>query len=396
MPNSEIWYISPSYRQSKEVVWRPLKDKLRSLHWIEKINESELTITLKNGSRICLKGADNPDSLRGVGLNFIVMDEFADIQPEAFYEVLRPTLADKNGAALFIGTPRGTGNWSYDLFLNEQTKKNWESFKYTSMEGGFVPQSEIEDLMATQDERTFNQEHNADFVTSGNRVWYNFDQQENVVPYYTPARSQTPSILFSGWDFNIDPMSVVIFTRYDIMKNWEEYDESTKRMEKRSTKLEICHAIDEILIYGSNTQEACDELDNRYPHSRHITYPDPASRQRKTSAGGTTDLKIMQNAGYKVNAPHRHNPVRDGVNAVNSKLCNSLGDRTFLVDPNCKQLINSLLRHNYKPGTTVPDKDSGFDHITDATRYFIDYEFPVTMKRTENRETPKRWAHNIG
>jgi len=392
----EVWYIAPSYRQAKGIVWRKLKTKLMNLHWIEKVNESELTVELKNGSRICLKGADNPDSLRGVGLNFIVMDEFADIDPVAFYEVLRPTLADKNGSALFIGTPKGTGNWSYDLYMAENTNSDWKSFHYTTLEGGNVPQSEIDAAMALLDPKTFDQEFNASFVTSGNRVWYGCDAKENVKPYFTAPTIQTPKVLYTGWDFNIDPMSVVIFTRYDTYKEEEYYNKATLRHDIRKVKIEMIHAIDEIEIYGSNTDEAVQEITNRYPQQKIIAYPDPASRQRKTSAGGKTDLNILKNAGFTVKAPNKHNAIRDGVNAVNSKLCSATGERTFLVDPNCKKLIKSLDRHNYKPGTTIPDKDTGYDHITDATRYAIDYMFPIRRASQEDMDIPQIWGHRIG
>ena len=115
-PNQTVWYVAPSYRMAKGIVWRKLKHRLQDLNWTERCNESELTIYLRNGSEISLKGAENADSLRGRAINFLVMDEFADIDPEAFYEVLRPTLADTQGHALFCGTPKGIGNWSYDLY----------------------------------------------------------------------------------------------------------------------------------------------------------------------------------------------------------------------------------------------------------------------------------------
>jgi PBSX family phage terminase large subunit len=377
-PNQEVWYVAPTYKQAKQVMWRKLKKKLYNLNWPKaygnklKINEAELYVDLPWGSRISLKGADNYDSLRGVGINFLIMDEVADIDPEAFYEVLAPTLADTGGSALFIGTPKGKGNWSYDLFMKPEDDSDWESFHFTTLEGGFVSEEEVEKQRKLLDDRTFRQEFEADFVTSGNRVWYSFDRDRNVKPYYTED-TETPKVLYTGWDFNIDPMSVVIFVRHG--------DE--------------IHAIDEIRIFGSNTDEAVDELNNRYPKSKIYAYPDPASRQRKTSAGGRTDLKILQNAGYVVRAPHSHNAIRDGVNAVNSKLKNSLGEISFYVDPNCKNLIEGLEKHNYKPGTTIPDKSTGYDHMMDAMRYFIDYEFPVTRELKESIN-PKRFGHKIG
>ncbi len=105
VPNKDIFYITSSYRAAKMILWKPLKRRLQDLRWIEKINESELSITLKNGSTISLKGAENPDSLRGPSLYYCVFDEVSEIDSETFFEVIRPALADQEGGALFIGTP---------------------------------------------------------------------------------------------------------------------------------------------------------------------------------------------------------------------------------------------------------------------------------------------------
>jgi len=373
-PRQEVWYVSPSYKMSKQIVWRKLKYKLEDLNWIKSTNESELYIDLVNGSRISLKGADNYDSLRGVGIDFLVLDEFADIKPDAFYEVLRPTLADTNGQAMFVGTPKGKGNWSYDLYQMYKEDDEWESFHYTTIEGGFVTEEEVNSARKLLDERTFNQEFNADFITSGNRVWYSFtdDNVMNDVDSMRVWNDLKQSPIYVGMDFNIDPMSAVIFTRHG----------------------NTVYAIDEIEIFGSNTDEMIAELNDRYGKNRVWVYPDPASRQRKTSAGGRTDLSILENAGYKVNCPYKHNAIRDGVNAVNSKLCNSNGERTFMISPKCKKLIDALNRHEYKPGTNIPDKTTGFDHLTDAMRYFIDYVFPIN-KVVDISNQPTRWGHSI-
>jgi phage terminase large subunit len=358
---------------AKGIVWRKLKHRLQDLRWIDKVNESELTIYLKNGSEIALKGAENADSLRGRAIDFLVMDEFADIDPEAFYEVLRPTLADTQGHALFTGTPKGIGNWSYDIYqMAQEDPESWASWQYTTLDGGFVSAEEVAEARKLLDARTFQQEFEATFVTAGNRVWYAFDRVHNVREYTGRASQQTIAI---GMDFNIDPMSAVIFAR--------EGDH--------------VWAIDEIEMYSSNTQEMVQEIRTRYNKlaaDRIWVYPDPACRQRKTSAGGVTDLSILQNAGFVVKAPMAHNQVREGVNAVNIMLCSAGGDRRFFVDPRCKRLIECLERHNYKPGTTVPDKDTGYDHLTDAARYYFDYVWPV--RRNIEPQAPQRWGHSIG
>ena len=98
----KIWYVAPTYRMAKQIMWNDLKVSV-PLEWVTKIRENELSMEFRNGSKIELRGADKPDSLRGVSLDFLVLDEFQDIDPETWKTVLRPTLADRKGHALFIG-----------------------------------------------------------------------------------------------------------------------------------------------------------------------------------------------------------------------------------------------------------------------------------------------------
>jgi phage terminase large subunit len=108
-------YVAPTYRQAKQVIWDELKNRLYAVKWIKKVNESDLNIQLKNGSVIYLRSADNREALRGAKYNFIVMDECADIHEETWHQILRPTLSDTQGHALFIGSPKGR-NWFFDLY----------------------------------------------------------------------------------------------------------------------------------------------------------------------------------------------------------------------------------------------------------------------------------------
>ena len=367
--NKEVWYVAPTYRQAKQIVWRKLKNKLRDLRWAQKINEAELTIILKNGSVISLKGADNADSLRGIGLDFLCVDEFADIDPEAWYEVLRPTLADKQGKALFIGTPKGIGNWAHDLYMMPQENDTWASFQYTTIDGGNVKPEEIEAARKDLDERTFRQEFLATFETYTGRIYYAFDRKGNCVPPTTLDLS----VIYIGMDFNIDPMSAVVAVRQG----------------------DVLYVIDEIRMFSSNTAEIVEEIKSRYRQTKVFVYPDPAGSARKSSAGGITDHTILQNAGFIVKSPRAHTPVRDRINSVNSRLCGSDGVRRLFIHPKCKYTIEGLERHTYKEGTSQPDKDNGYDHMMDALGYMVDYIFPI-RKDTSDIVQPRRWAHNIG
>jgi hypothetical protein len=370
--NQICWAVFPSYRMARTVVWDKLKKQLSDLNWIAKVNESDLSIKLVNGSQIALRGADNFDSLRGIGLNFLCMDEVADIDEKAWTEVLRPTLSDKQGKALFLGTPKGIGNWLFDLYQRGQDPEEhqWESWQYSTIEGGVVPQEEIEAARNDLDEATFRQEYMASFETATNRVYYAFNRQQNIKAY--DGTIDRNEILYTGWDFNIDPMSIVVAV-------------------KRGDQL---YVIDEVCLYSSNTQEACDEIRSRYPTQRIWAYPDPASRQRKTSAGGLTDLSILSNNGFTVKAPNSHTQVRDRINAVNSRLKSASGQVNLYVDAGCKHLIESLEKQSYKAGSTIPDKDSGFDHMNDALGYMIDYMFPV-RRDTSHIAQPKTWGHKL-
>ena len=372
IPNQEVWYVAPTYRQAKQIVWRKLKNKLQDLKWIKRINESELTIFLKNGSTIALKGADNADSLRGVGLDFLVCDEFADIDQEAWYEVLRPTLADKEGKALFIGTPKGIGNWAHDLYtMAIENPQAWSSYQYTTIDGGNVKPEEIEAAKKDLDERTFRQEFMATFETYAGRIYYSFDRKDNCIP--PPENAINLDIIYIGMDFNIDPMSAVVAVRNG----------------------DSLYVIDEIRMFSSNTAEIVEEIKARYGRSKVFVYPDPAARQRKTSAGGATDVTILQNANFVVKVPNAHTPVRDRINAVNSRLKDAKGIRRLFIHPKCKYTIEGLERQTYKEGTSQPDKDSGYDHMNDALGYMVDYLFPIRKDVGDIRQ-PTRWGHQIG
>lgn len=360
---ANCWYIAPTYRAAKDIAWQMLIDTIPE-QYIAKRNESELTLRLINKSTISLKGAENFDALRGRSLDFVVLDEMADMRPEAWFEVIRPSLSDRQGGALFIGTPKGRNHF-YDLWTKGADKEDgWYSYQYTTLDGGNVPEDEIEQAKRDLDERTFRQEYLANFVNYSGVIYYNFDRTESV----TKANVADNDTLHIGMDFNLDPMSAVVAIK----------DGDTLKV------------IDEIVIFGSNTDEIVDEIQQRYPDRRIVVYPDPACRQRKTSAGGRTDLSILQNAGFAVKVRNSHTSIRDRINAVNARLLSADGERRLFVDPKCKQVIKSLERQTYKEGTNQPDKESGFDHMNDALGYLVDFIYPI--KRDHSTPQPTRWT----
>jgi len=249
------------------------------------------------------------------------------------------------------------------MYSMAQHTEDWEAFTYRTVDGEQVDQKEIDEARRDLDQKTFEQEYLATFNTYSGMVYYNFDRQKTIKPC---AGLDTKEI-HCGIDFNIDPMSVAISVIQD-------------------NKI---YFIDEINMTGSNTDQVCDELRRRYPNSRIIMYPDAAGRQRKTSAGGRTDISILQNAGFKINVKMSNPPIRDRVNAVNSKLSNSHGERSLFVDPKCKQIIRSLESMTYKPNTSIINNDDNA-HMADAVGYLVDFLYP--LRTNYSSPQPTRWA----
>ena len=111
--DKDVFYVGPTFQQAKDIMWNMLKELGQDL--IAQAHENTAVLTLINGRRIFLKGSDRPDTLRGVGLSYVVLDEYASMKPVVWEQIIRPTLADVQGGALFIGTPAGKNHF-FDIY----------------------------------------------------------------------------------------------------------------------------------------------------------------------------------------------------------------------------------------------------------------------------------------
>ena len=365
-PNKKVLYLAPTYGMARSIVWDDLKARLIELRWLKKKNENELTIELKNGSQIYLKGTESADRIRGGGYAQVIFDEFADIDKKVWPHIIRPSLADREGSALFCGTPKGTSNWSYDLYTNAKFEKDWNSWAFKTIEGGQVSEQELQSAKQELDEKIYRQEFEASFESFDGIIYHNWDRTKHMRPYTFPI----PSIIHVGIDMNISPMSAVVFAGHGDNSLW---------------------AIDEFVLYNSNTHQMAQQIKNKYSKQRIIIYPDPAGRQRKTSAMGQTDISILQNEGFVVKARRSSIPVRDRINAVNSLLMNANKKIRLLVDPKCRMTIKAMEKMSYKEGTNIPDLNNDYNHISDALGYAIEYQYPVS-KNKQATPQPTRWA----
>lgn len=163
-PNPRYAYIAPSYKQAKAVAWDYLKQFAGAVP-MARFHETELRCDLPNGARIQLLGAENPDSLRGIYLDFCVLDEMADMPESLFPEIIRPALSDRKGGALFIGTPRGH-NAFYDLYSAAEGQPEWFTALYRASETGVVDAEELEAARSMMSADQYNQEYECSWVAN--------------------------------------------------------------------------------------------------------------------------------------------------------------------------------------------------------------------------------------
>jgi len=188
----DVFYIGPTFQQAKDIMWGMLKELLIGTDLIEQTHENTATMTLVNGRKISLKGSDRPDTLRGVGLAYVVLDEYASMKVEVWEQIIRPTLADVKGGALFIGTPAGKNHF-YDIWLEADKKENtdWEAFQYNSTDNPLIDPEEIKVARDTMSTQAFRQEFEASFVSFTGGIfkseWIKYDDEEPTEGNYIMA-----------------------------------------------------------------------------------------------------------------------------------------------------------------------------------------------------------------
>jgi len=208
-------YVAPFYKQAKDVAWNYLK--LYAAPVIDKIMESELSVILKNGAQVRLYGADNPDSLRGVYNDGVILDEYGDMSPRLFGEVIAPTLADRKGWCVFIGTPKGPNHF-HTLWKKAANDDRWFKSMLRSSVSGILDAEELE-MLATlpgSDEDTFAQEFECDFNAAVRGAYYGKllkkCEQDGLIGDFPwdPDR-----LVYTAWDIGFTDDTSIWFFQYD-------------------------------------------------------------------------------------------------------------------------------------------------------------------------------------
>lgn len=359
-----IGFGAPTRPQAKRIFWRPLK-RIIPPRWIADVSESEMRIELITGWVLNVLGMDAPERVEGVPWCGFVLDEYANMRPEAWTEHVRPALADRKGWAWHIGVPQGRNHY-YNLYADYQLRDDCVAFTWKS--GDILPASEIAQLQQDLDPRTFRQEMEASFEEAEGRIYYAFDRTHDVHEFAVPANIGTEARPWiGGMDFNVDPMCAVW--------GWEEERDG------------VTHAYvwDEIKMRTANTYEAgsriMEKCEETARFGEFLMHPDPSGKARKTSAAaGKTDHTILHDLGFRTRARSTAPARRDRYNAVNAMFLNGAGQRRVHVHPRCKNLTLSLEGLLYKSDSSEPDlqKCRDMDHACDALGYWLEKRHAIT------------------
>ena len=182
-----VFYVAPTQGQARDIMWQTLLELAHPI--VSNAHINNLQIKLVNGATISLKGADRPETMRGVSLKFLVMDEYADMKPEVFEQILRPALADQKGAALFIGTPMGRNHF-YDLYKYAELEddESYTAWHFTSYDNELLDPDEIDLAKKSMSSYAFRQEFMASFEARGSEMfkeeWIKFGETPEIGDYY--------------------------------------------------------------------------------------------------------------------------------------------------------------------------------------------------------------------
>ncbi len=200
-----VWWIMPSYGMAVDV-WRDLKRSLNG-RWEEK-NEQQRTIILPGGGLIRVRSGDDPDSLRGSGLDLAVLDEAAFLREPVWSSAIRPALSDRRGKALFLSTPKGR-NWFWKIYGYglDPNRPEWQSWTFPTADNPHIAPEEIEAARADLPERVYRQEYLAEFTDDSGEVFRSVTERATVAPQ--PAPTAGHRIVFGVDWARIDDYSCV-------------------------------------------------------------------------------------------------------------------------------------------------------------------------------------------
>ncbi len=357
-------YICPLHKQAKTVAWDYVKEFSRPIPGVQ-FNEAELRADYPNGGRLQLFGADNADALRGMYLDHVCLDEYAQMSPRAWSEVLRPALSDRKGKAIFIGTPMGHGAF-YDMYQRAADLQNWDRYMHRASETGILDDEELEAAKREMTPEEYSQEYECSWSAAIRGAYYSTlldDAERDGRIGAMPHDPTTPVI--SSWDLGIADATVVWF--YQLAGS--------------QIRVINCKA-----YKGTGLPDIIADIDKLpYKYSQHIG---PHDIMVKELGSGRSRFDIASNLGVRFTVAPKQSII-EGINAVRSVL-----PRMYFDKDKCRDGVEALrqYRTQYDDKRQVymvnPLHDWTSDYA-DSMRYFA-----VTPTHTENSQYGD-WSRSI-
>jgi hypothetical protein len=291
-PDPRVAYVAPLFKQAKDVAWSYLKEFTRDIPG-RAVNETELRVDLPNGGRVRLYGADNPDALRGLYLDDVVLDEFADMRPRFLPEVIRPALSDRRGSLTLIGTPKGHNEF-YDRWTAAHDDPEWFHMILRASETGIVDAEELASAAKLMSEAQYAQEYECSFEAAIEGAYYGLLLEKAAQEGRIAALPHNPALpVFTAWDLGVGDDTSIWFAQRS--GGW-------------------IHIIDH---YATNGQPASHYVDvcraRPYNYARHFLPHDVENREW---TNGKSRLDTLKALGLKDCKVIPRMAVDDGINAV--------------------------------------------------------------------------------
>ncbi len=345
IPNSRVVYVAPTFQQARDIAWEPLR---KDLQQAGKVNESRLEIELVNGSKMFLRGWEAIETLRGQKFDLIVLDEVAMFRNfwTNWQEVIRPTLTDTKGEALFISTPKGFNHF-YDLFNLKSKDSDFASFHFTTYDNPFIPKEEVDKAKTELTEDRFAQEYMADFRKSEGLVYKEFLRERHLFKRL-PDNQFVKT--FGGLDFGFTNPAAAITVKKDRNAIYWVTDEWYKT---NQTDAQIADYV------AALKWEEC------------YADPESASGREELKRRGVNIREVIKNK----------DSIRNGVNTVRELL----NTNRLRIHESCLNLIFEFETYSYpdsRPDQNEPENPiKENDHALDALRYALAMDNVLTVEQ---------------
>ena len=336
-------YIAPYLKQAKDVAWEYLKNYSRPI-WGRPPNESELWVELLNGARIRIYGADNAEALRGGYFDDATLDEYADMAPSVWGSIIRPMLADRQGSATFIGTPKGR-NAFFDIFDRAKSDPDWFPFMLRASETGLLPDAELKAARQDMTPEQYEQEFECSFEAAIMGAYFGKDVAEAERAGRITQVEAVDGPVHTAWDLGIGDSTAIWF--------WQAHGNEIR-------------VIDHYENHGQAIPHYVAEIEARgYPQGIDYVPHDAKVRSLET---GRTRVETLITLGRKPKLVANHK-IMDGINATRLTL-----PRCWFDADNCKNGIEALrqYRADYDDKTRAfknTPKHDWTSHTADAFRY---------------------------